>query len=217
MRNRILLISRASEETHNLKYELRRQDHFSVNVASTPDHALRSLMNEQVNLVVFNTEAFTRKKMQITYDLREIGRKVPVLVLAESVLPDVLLSLRNAQGTVLLEKPYEPKDLFGLSEKLMGGEGCSQRIYRRYFTNQEGEFYKPHVRDLGVQMKVRNLSQGGAFIEFEERINLRTGDVLNLNIRLVEVRKSYKMPAKVVWVSASSPMGRTGCGVQFVR
>jgi DNA-binding NtrC family response regulator len=215
--SKILLISRAGEETVNLKRELKRKEQFAVDVASTPDQAIGNIQSDKFDLVVLNTEVFNRKKLEMTSNLRDLGQDFPVLVLANTVMPETFYNLDQMKKTVLLEKPYDIKDLYGISEKMIEGRDVRQRIFRRYPTNQDAEFAKNPTLDSAVQMRIRNLSQGGAFFEYDGRPSLGIGDQVQLSITLNQMQKRYKMMAKVVWATPPTTLGRYGLGVQFMR
>jgi DNA-binding NtrC family response regulator len=215
--SRILLISRASDETINLKRELKRKESFAVEVASTPDQAIKNIQNEKIDLLVLNTEVFNRKKLEMTSNLRELGDGFPVLILANTVMPETFYSLDTMKKTVLLEKPYDSKDLYGVSEKMIEGKDVRQRFFRRYTTNQDAEFSKSPTLDSAIQMRIRNLSQGGAFFEYDGKPYLGIGDQVQVSIALNQMQKRYKMMAKVVWTTPPTTLGRYGLGVQFVR
>lgn len=216
--SKILLIGRATDETNNLRRELRRQEVYDVNVATSSEQALTAITNEKINLLIFNTEILTRKKLQMTGEVRDLGhKKFPVLILANSIMADTLEELEQSKGTVFLEKPFEVKDFFGVTEKLVGKHDVRQRIFRRFQTNQEGNFCKPPTLDMTTTVRIRNLSQGGAYFEYDGRQNVHTGDQIFLEIPLSQVQKEYKMRARVIWTTPPTATGRHGIGVEFIR
>jgi DNA-binding NtrC family response regulator len=216
--SKILLIGRATDETNNLRRELRRQEVYDVNVATTSEQALTAIANEKINLLIFNTEILTRKKLQMTGEVRDLGqKKFPVLILANSIMADTLEELEQSKSTVFLEKPFEVKDFFGVTEKLVSKRDVSQRIFRRFQTNQEGNFSKSPALDVTTTVRIRNLSQGGAYFEYDGRQNVHTGDQIFLEIPLSQVQKEYKMRARVVWTTPPTATGRNGLGVEFIR
>jgi len=217
MMSRILLIGRANDETQKLRKELRRQSDYVIDVATTSDQAIHSIKNDVINLLIFNTEILTRKKLELTRDLRDLGHKFPVLLLANSIMADTLEDLEQSQGTVFLEKPFEVKDFFGISKKLVDGHGVRQRIYRRFLTNQEGNFSKTSTVNTITNVRIRNLSQGGAYFEYEGRPHLTIGDQILLDIPLSQVKKEYKMKARVIWTTPPTAVGKNGLGVEFLR
>jgi DNA-binding NtrC family response regulator len=217
MNAKILLISRAGEETNTLKRELKRQETYSVDLATTPNQAIDTITQDRVDLVIFNTEIFTKKKLQLSNDIKELGQNFPVLILANSVMADTFHELEKTMGTVFLEKPFDIKDLFGLTEKLVGGRDVHQRIFRRFQTNQEASFARPPAMDLETTIRIRNLSQGGAYFEYEGRPNVTVGDQIFMDIPLQQLSRRYRMKAKVVWTTPPTAIGRNGLGVEFVR
>jgi response regulator RpfG family c-di-GMP phosphodiesterase len=218
VKSNILLIGRPTEETNSLRKELRRQDGLNVSVATNSEQAIKTIVNELIHLLVFNTEILTRKKIALTNDLRELGQKFPVLILANSVMADAMDELEKSKSTVFLEKPFSNRDLYGLTDKLMGGRSVRQRFFRRFSTSQEGNFSKVPSMEHATAAHIRNLSQGGAFIEYEGKPYVDIGDQICLEIPLHQVHKEYKMKARVVWVSPPAPViGRNGLGVEFIK
>lgn len=213
----ILLIGRSGEETNTLKRELKRQEVYSVDVATTPNQAIDNLTSNRVDLLVFNTEILTKKKLSMASDLRDIGTQFPVLLLANSIMADAVEDLNKSKGTVFLEKPFEVKDFFGITDKLISGQEVRQRIFRRFQTYQEGSFSKHPALDMITAVRIRNLSQGGAYFEYEGRSHAQIGDQIYLGIPLQQVQKEYKMKAKVVWTTQPAAIGRHGLGVEFIR
>ncbi|MGE3974087.1 MAG: PilZ domain-containing protein [Bdellovibrionales bacterium] len=213
--SKILLISRAGLETQTLRRELNRKQ--QVIVATTPDQAIENIQSDTYHLLVFNTEVFNQKKLSLTSNLRDIGQNFPVLVLANTVMPETFYNVEQMKNTVLLEKPFDVKDLHGLSEKMIDGREVRQRIFRRYQTSQDGEFTKTFASDSAIQIRIRNLSQGGAFFEYEGRPTLTIGDEVQLNIPLNQMQRRYNVKAKVVWSTMTTTIGRYGFGVQFLR
>jgi len=212
--NNILVISKNGSETETLSKELRTQEDCDVVVASTPDEAIEIITMDRIDLVVFNIELFTRKRLQTATDFRGLGYTFPLLVLAHTVLPEIYYNLEQMESTVILEKPYDHKDLMGLTEKLVDGVTVKQRIFRRYDTNQSADFL---AKQYVTPIRIKNLSQGGAYLECDASSRLVIGEKVKLEIPLNQVSKTYKMEAKVVWVMPEKILGKVGVGVEFIR
>jgi len=91
-----------------------------------------------------------------------------------------------------------------------------QRIFRRFYTEEEAhlELFKGGT---SIQSKVRNLSKGGAFIEYKGP-PISVGEMLRVNIELKKVERRYEFNAKVVWSAKVSPWGEDpGVGIQFIK
>jgi len=216
MKNKVLLISRLNEESLALKKEVARNQSFDVQLATTAKEALKTLSSDETDLVIFNMDIFTAKKIQVATDLRALGHNLPVLVLADAIGADAYSLISDMKGTVLLEKPFENKDFHGITEKLVAGRDVQQRFFRRFYTNQlaELEIFKS---GQAFPMRVRNLSKGGAFVEYKLG-NLQTGDVVRVAVELKEVSRKYDMTAKVVWTTPKSPWGDgRGAGLEFIN
>jgi Tfp pilus assembly protein PilZ len=145
--------------------------------------------------------------------LRESGYGGSVLVISKLESAEMLDELRRQRNAHFLERPYDPRDLLGLIAKFAGDLDVSQRIHRRYATDEAAEVEANGVRSKSI---VRNLSKGGAYVEVEDGPMPKAGSTVVLKIALGQLRRAYSMRAKVVWVSLSGSNGRAGLGMEFL-
>ena len=87
----------------------------------------------------------------------------------------------------------------------------TQQVHRRYPTSQNAEIETSGTRYLS---RVRNLSKGGAFLEFLTPPGLKNGELLKVKLELKDLNRTYTFPAKVVWTHKHGSRG-LGIGVEF--
>lgn len=212
---RVLFVSRLNEESVGLKREICRNPEFHVDMATTAQQALDEITTSRVDLCVLNMDTFHHRKLKLAEDFRSLGYRFPVLVLAETIGSDSLISVTALESTVLLEKPFEGKDLQGLTEKLSHGRSVKQRVWRRFYTNTSAHM-EPFQRNQSFNGRMRNISKGGAFMEYRGGV-LREGDLVNVTVELREVQRRYNVAAKVIWTIPKSPWGEgRGAGLEFL-
>lgn len=215
--NRILLASISEEENYILRRKLEplSRDLGRLIFATTRPQGLMFSFKDGHNLIVFNVADFTPEHRDIILKLRDNGYKGEIVVCAKARNPDVIREVNVMPSTTFIEKPYENKDLLGVVTKLLSTKEVSQRIFRRYYTMQKAEIeFTESQRKESTTLY--NLSKGGAYIEFSQRENLKVGDKITLHVPLNEVRRTYEMPARVVWTTANGQGGGYGVGLEFV-
>ncbi|MEK7356673.1 MAG: PilZ domain-containing protein, partial [Bdellovibrionota bacterium] len=164
--------------------------------------------------VVFNFQEWTNKEAVHLEDLKKVGYRGPILVIAKS---DVSKAVRAAKATpnlVFLEKPFEMKDLLGIIRKMLLARAVLQRVHRRFATSQDAEV---SFLTTGGTMssRVRNLSKGGAYLEFLQPAPIKVGELVSVKLELKDVNRTYSMQAKIVWTSRTNSRG-AGVGIEFV-
>jgi Tfp pilus assembly protein PilZ len=216
MKDQILVVGRLTDETKQIRKHLIDGGQFVVDLATTAPEAIDKITRDKPSLMIMNVENFTRRKVQLATDLRTLGFHMPIMVVANIIASNTYQILGDLTSTVLLEKPFELKDLSGLSEKLIDGRAVKQRIFRRFYTDEEADL-QLFRSGQNISSKIRNLSKGGAFIEYKGPA-ISVGEMLRLNIDLKQVARRYEVNAKVVWSAKVSPWGEDpGVGVQFVK
>ncbi|MEQ1875258.1 MAG: PilZ domain-containing protein [Bdellovibrionia bacterium] len=216
MKDRILVVGRLNPESLAIQKSLKEDGQFDVSLVTRAPDAMDTITRQNIDLMIMNLQNFTKAKVQLASDLRSLGYGFPVLVLAHIIAADTYKIVSDIPNTILLEKPYEIKDLTGISEKLIDGRNVRQRIFRRYQTNETAEL-ELFKNGQAISGKLRDLSRGGAFVEYSGP-DLVTGDMLRMNIDLKQVARRYEVNAKVVWTTRKSPWGEEpGVGVEFIK
>lgn len=180
--------------------------------------ALRDLVaHKAVNLLVYDVGQFSDRDFEVIQEARGSGLAAPTLVVARSFEKDPIpLSLDRAK-VLRLERPFETKDLLGLSRKLLHFRHAGQRIHRRFYTVETAQI-ETFASGQSVQGNLLNISRGGAYCECSENPRLSQGDMVRININLSQMQRDYAFFAKVVWTTRRGVMtGGPGFGFQFVK
>ena len=114
----------------------------------------------------------------------------------------------------MLEKPYENKDLLGITRKYLNDKFVCQRKHRRFDTKQKA-LLESYNKDYAAYTTVFNISKGGAYIQ-GDLADMSKGDLLRVNLNLEQVKKSHSMSAQVVWTSGEVGSKDRAAGIQFV-
>jgi len=214
---KFLLVSRRSDDAYKIREELERNRLYEVEVVETAQLALKRMQEADTHCVVLNLESFTIDKMKMITDLRDLNIRCPVILMATYVQPEALQRVQTASPTaVVIEKPFEAKDLWGIAQKLVQGVPVPQRIHRRFYTNQITKVEKL-ANGHGFMGRVYNLSKGGAYVEIEQG-RLQVGEVVTMSMQLSKVSRAYNVDAEVVWsVARGIWKGRPAVGLRFVK
>jgi len=212
----IFLASRTEQENYILQKKLEPLEYEfrGLGFAGVHPVGLPASVDQMTAAVVFNFTEWTNKEAVHLDELKKIGYRGPILVIAKG---DVTKAVRTAKATpnlVFLEKPFEMKDLLGIVRKMLLARAVLQRVHRRFATSQEAEV--SFLTSGGVMSsKIRNLSKGGAYLEFLQPAPIKVGELVNLKMELKDVNRSYTLQAKIVWTSRTNTRG-AGIGVEFV-
>lgn len=134
------------------------------------------------------------------------------IVLTKVTDQDLLTKLNGINNFVVIEKPFDEKDLQGVTQKFLNTITVNQRRFRRFNADQviNLESYKT---DFKSESKVSNISLGGLCIEGDWG-QLSQGDLLKVQFPLDQLHREHTMNVKVVWVRKS---GVCSAGVEFVK
>ena len=121
---------------------------------------------------------------------------------------------KDVRNVVLLEKPYENKDLLGIARKFLRDSQVNQRRYRRFETQQQA-LLESYQKDFSANTMIYNISRGGAYIKGDLE-DMSQGDLLRVNFELDELKKNHTMSAKVVWTSGQVGAPERAAGLQFI-
>ena len=218
MVSKVLLVGPMNEESRELQHNLNRNKLYSVERVDDSRTAVQKMKSNIIHLVMFNMDVFNEDKLQTPLLLRRETYEVPVLMLAKAISPQALEYAQSLTKMVVLEKPYEIKDLYGITSKLTGGREVPQRFHRRFYTKQTA-----HVETLGDarlhNATMLNLSKGGAYLELKDApttFDLR--GIVKMCVPLGDLNKKYEVNAKVVWSSPNGMWGTGhGLGLQFIQ
>lgn len=174
---------------------------------------LSTHLNPEIDLLIYNHSHYLDINLkQQVMNWRKRGFLGSILVISKTREDGLIEQLNTLHNFVVLEKPYESKDLAGMAFKFLKTVKVNQRRYRRFSTEQN-----VHVESYKTEFKtdsaVTNMSMGGLRIE-GHLTDLKCGDILKIQFPLDKVKREYTMNARVVWVKDSI---QSEAGVEFVK
>ena len=168
------------------------------------------------NCLIFDLDSLSVNGAVTISDLREMGYSMPVIVFSEKVEKEAFDRVRKLQRVVMIEKPFEPKDLWGICEKLLQGKPVFQRVFRRFPTSQLAAVEKTMTGEK-YSGNIVNLSRGGAYMQLSSG-HVLPGDLLKLSIESKTAARRFDIDAQVVW---SKPEGenqnKSNVGLRFMK
>ncbi len=215
MISKLLLVGQLSEESRDIQHNLNRNKLYSVERVDDVKTAVQKMKSGIVHMVMFNLDIFNADKMNAVNYVRREAYDVPVMMLAKAISKEALDYAQTLTKFIVLEKPFETKEFFGIASKLTSGRDVPQRFHRRFYTKQEAR-----IETLGTASQVEatmlNLSKGGAYLELKDKTDIR--GLVKMSIPLGDLNKTYEVNAKIVWNSPQGMWGRgPGVGLQFIQ
>jgi Tfp pilus assembly protein PilZ len=213
---KILLVSTQNPSAEKIKSDLERNKLYQVRLVD-PSEAMIQIRNSSWECVALNFDTFTPEKLRFSEQFRKSGHRFPIINFASHIHKDTIPALNRIDRTVIIEKPYETKDVWGIAQKLLQGRSVSQRVFRRFYTDQQVTIEKTQTGQT-QKGNMFNMSRGGAYIEIDNHNNFQSGDILKMTIPLDKVSKSYAVDVEVVWKSDKGYWkGGPAVGVRFVK
>jgi len=214
--DRIILASLSEQENLLLrkKIEPALESSRDVRFTSVLPQGLIAAVDDTVKIVILNLTQLSVAAKVVIREVRRHGYQGPVIITAKSPNAMIKREFHELENVMVVEKPFSLSDLQGLIKKLMSVESLSPQQYRRFQTSQEAKVEFVNRSKQTVSTKLLNLSRGGCYLELKGLTDVKAGEILNVTIELNEVRKTYQMPAKVVWTQNRE--SGTGVGVAFV-
>lgn len=191
-----------------------RTDKYRVQFEFLRPLQLSNKLDRNMDLLIYNNpNSLNMSLQQQISGWRRNGFLSSILLLTKVSDPSAMSSVESLSSCVLLEKPFEEKDLKGITEKFLNTIQVQQRKYRRYSTQQMVDI-SSYVTDFRTPSKVDNMSLGGLRVEGPVA-NLRVGEVVKINFSLDKLNVERVMNGRVVWVDADRP--RPTAGIQFMK
>lgn len=208
----VFIASRTEQENYILEKKLESLEYefADVKFAGVHTQGLVNAVDRLTAAVIMNLTEWNLKEAFVLQELRKKSFLGPVLVCAKSDL-SVIKELRSQRDVVFLAKPFETKDMLGIVRKMLLAHSVSQQVHRRFLTSQDAEV---EISGQKLITRVRNLSRGGAFLEFMTPSPLKVGEFVTVKLELKDLKRTYKMPAKIVWTHKHGNRG-LGIGVEF--
>ena len=213
---KVLLVSRGEDESFILrrKIETVTSSIGGIEFASVRPQAAAMNIDRDVVLVVHTMQKFDVSTTDFVERIRKANFVGPCLLIGKNESKEIFQKLKSMQSVLLLEKPYDNKDLTGIVQKFLDTRSVAQRIHRRFVTAQKAEVLIGENEQKRPSV-VFNISKGGAYMEFTKTAPIHRGDSVKMNIELGELKRAYLMPAKVVWTTPIGMCGGYGVGVEF--
>ncbi|MDX9731135.1 MAG: PilZ domain-containing protein [Bdellovibrionales bacterium] len=214
----IVLASRTEQENAILRKKLQGLTAFgedAIRVATTRPQATKLELAGDPDLVIFNFNEWNRNELQWVEELRNEGYRNMIMILAKAEAPRAVQNLKLLERVVYLEKPYEIRDLVGITEKALHQGEVAQRIHRRFNTEQAAQLEFETEVGRSVASRVFNLSLTGAYLELNALRDVKVGEFVRLRLDLDDMNRTYVMPARIVWTNILGRTGGTGVGLHF--
>lgn len=212
----VVLASRTEQENAILRKKLNglvESVPGGVQITTTRPQATKLELGGNPDLVIFNFNDWNQNELQFVEGLRREGYERMIMILAKADAPTAVQNLALLERVVYLEKPFEVRDLVGISEKAITQGAVAQRIYRRFSTEQQATVEFGAGRNIAS--RIFNMSKTGAYLELNSLQDVNVGETIKLRMELEDVSRTYVMPAKIVWTQIMGRTGGTGVGVHF--
>lgn len=209
----ILLIGKANLERRDIELQLISSKNWKVELADSLEMAQTKIAQNKIDLVLWNIASQDAKQIMNVLDFRNEKGHLPILLVTDEQYKQELLKYEKAEALVILDKPYEKKDLIGICEKLIKNGSTQQRIHRRFYTKQNAKI-EVFPSGESIPSNILNMSKGGCYIEASHNSKLKEGDLVKLDVSLPIIQKKYDMHAKVVWTKSAKDSN--AIGVEFI-
>ena len=149
-------------------------------------------------------------------EIRKSKYSHPIIIVGENIQKQGSRFLGDSGLVHLLNRPLVNNDLLNLCRKLLRNPAIKSQKHPRYKTSleldieglQSGEVYPT---------KMKNLSKGGAYVEFDESPKFSPGEFLKLTIPADGEILERTLNGKVVWLQKKSlSNSKPGLGIRFV-
>lgn len=194
------------------------EENFQVPVYTAVDDAsLRSQLESKVfTCAIFRIPQADLTTIDMLQEIRDLGQRFPLLIAADKASEVVAPWVKNEHDIHVLLTPFNERGFLGLTRKLIAVRRVPRQTFRRFHTNQIAE-----VENLGsggsVLTCMYNLSQGGAYCEFDSQDGVNVGDLIKVRVNTTEKETEHVLNAKVVWTTPKGRFsGRAGFGFRFV-
>lgn len=191
-----------------------RTDKYRVQFDFLRPLQLTPKLEKTMDLLVYNNpNSLNMSLQQQVSSWRRNGFLSPIMLLSKITDPSSIVRVESLSNCVLVEKPFDEKDLKGIAEKFLNTELVQQRKFRRYSTQQMVNV-SSYTTDFRADTRVNNMSLGGLCLEGAVS-GLRVGEVLKINFNLDKLNVERVMNGRVVWVDHDSP--KVSAGIQFMK
>lgn len=212
---KILIVSDSAESSSGIRTTIEcHLKHKIFEVFSRGDMK-KQLECAVFNLLIIDSIYLDARMLEKISWLKSAGCIFPIMCISEKAQNGYLHKLKNIEGVHILQRPFYDKNIVGLVNKLLAVREVPKQIFRRYNTNQIVQIEAMQSGE-NIMTCMYNLSQGGAYVEFEKGTSIGIGDLYRVRVN-IENSNQYSFNAKVIWTTPSGRFsGRFGCGLKFI-
>lgn len=214
---KVLVLNEKTEDAESIEnsYASSTEQAFSVSSVFEAKDAVKSLQNKDTDLLVFNLQDFSKKKLNAVTELRKLGIDFPLLSIANTYDEEAYKFVSQLDKAVLLNKPFTDKQLITLSSKMIEGDAATQRKFPRFGT-QEKAYLSLYPNGEPTEVEVKDLSKGGACFVAPIGVGFRVGDVIKVRLYLDDVERNHNFFGQVMWMDLITDEGKYYIGVKFM-
>ena len=219
----IFLVSSTEDQIRLLrrKVEALKAEFYPLQFISARPQSVVTSVDRQTAALVVTVDVWGKDEIRMVEQLRRAGYRGTVVALVGRRMMSPATPVKgqmSLEPLIFLERTGSSRELQGVLRKVLGARHLQQQAFRRYPTEQEAEiaFISESGQTDRHVSRLTNLSKGGAFIECLSQVPLRVGEQCHLRLELKDLKRTYTMPAKVVWTKL--PEGDSlvsGFGVEF--
>jgi hypothetical protein len=168
------------------------------------------------SLGIFRAKQLNQKLVTLANRLRKSGFTFPLMMATDKIDTTTIAKAEELTDVhCLIGEPTE-KALIGLTRKLLLARRVPRQHFRRFNTNVMAQI-EPLATGHPLISCMYNLSQGGAYCEFEANEAVGVGDLIKLQVNLDGSRAGHILNGKVIWTTPKGRFsGRFGIGFKFV-
>ena len=211
-----LIESDHAGDAQKIKEILENRFPYNVDISFSVRETALVLRSKPVRMMVVSMKMWTEEFVNRLVDIRKCNPQMSIVLVLDKVdmlNPDI--AQRNRM--YVLPRPLDEKNLAGVIRKMLLLRQIPQQRHTRFSTDTTSIIEFPLTGDE-LNTKLFNLSQSGAYVEFENKPPVSVGDMVRVKVSLNELNKDHHIPAKVVWFSRRGPAnGGFGVGLQFVQ
>lgn len=215
--NNILIFSTVAQESEIIKQKvLATISEVNVEVVLNESDMMKYLVLNTVSVIVLNFDSVTQQKLQLAKDLRTLGNTSAIIVLSPKLDNSLLKKTEKVSKSTVIQKPVRKNDLIGVIEKYIQEQSVSQRHHERYHTDTPTQ-----IESFGSVTKtpsrMLNVSRTGAYLRCADVPGFAVGDLIRVDVQLLDLKKIRSVHAKVVWISQEGESdNQYGAGVCFI-
>jgi hypothetical protein len=174
------------------------------------DFSEKHLFDRDTYIALLDLETWLSSDEFILKELRTGGFTGAVVVLTSRGLGNPEMAKLSSEKVFFFDRTLDSRALPSLIRKLLEDAMIVARKHRRHITDEVAELQIPGRTEL-ITCRVRNLSSGGAYLEFDSPLPIIKGDEVLIRIRLSKLARVYSVRSRVAWVTKS------GMGIQFLE